>query len=47
MNEGNIFREFLFSRLRFNSRNSRKYKPRENFYLYSMVDMFYFLLFLD
>ena len=24
MNEGNIFCEFLFSRLRFNSRNSRK-----------------------
>ena len=24
MNEGNIFREFLFSRLGFNSRNSRK-----------------------
>ena len=24
IDEGNIFREFLFSRLRFNSRNSRK-----------------------
>ena len=36
VNEGNIFREFSFSRLRFSSRNSQKLKPRENFYLYSI-----------
>ena len=41
MNEGNMFREFLFSRFLIQFAKFAEIKPRENFYLYSMQQIIF------